>query len=226
MPKFIEKFTTQYLSLIILELCKYVKISFALASGGIFFSLTQVLMPVIGLYKNKQFNAIIYAVRTLFRIFILGFNPLILFYYLPTFCGNAYLANKSTITKIAIPLICMIMFIVHPIGSQAFIYSMYWLIPIAIAFFKPNSIFLQALGSTFTVQAVGSVVWLYTKKIDPSMWIMLIPFVIIERLILASLTTIAFYIVKYIENMNISKSYTSEVLKNVNQCKFDLNFKN
>lgn len=213
MPKFIEKFTSQYLSLIILELCKYVKVSFALASGGIFFSLTQVLMPVIGFYKNKQFNATIYVVRTSFRILVLGFNPLILFYYLPTFCGNAYLANKSIIAKISIPVICIIMFIVHPIGNQAFLYSTYWLIPIAIAFLKPDSIFLQALGSTFTVQAVGSVVWLYTKQIDPSTWMMLIPIVIIERLILASLTTIGVYLIRYIENMQASKKYVAETVR-------------
>lgn len=216
MPKFIEKVTTQYLSLIILELCKFVKISFALASGGIFFSLTQVLMPVIGLYKNKQLNTVIYIVRTLFRMILMGFNPLALFYYLPTFCGNAYLANKTTVFKIIIPLLCMIMFIAHPVGNQVFAYSLYWLIPIAIAFLKPDSIFLQALGSTFTVQAVGSVIWLYTKQIDPSTWLMLIPFVLIERLILASLTTIAFYIVKSIENMNITKNDIIETVKIVN----------
>lgn len=203
MPKFMEKFPTQYLSLIMLELCKYIKISLALTANGMFFSLTQVLMPVIGLYKNKQFNIAIYTVRTLSRIFFLGFSPLILFYHLPTFCGNAYLANKSIYTKIAIPLLCMIMFVANPIGNQAFMYSMYWLIPIAIALYKPQSIFLQALGSTFTVHSVGSVVWLYTKQIDPIMWNTLIPIVIVERLILASLTTIAFYIAKSFENIDM-----------------------
>jgi len=215
MSKFIEKFTTHYLSLITLELCKYLKLSFTLATGGIFFSLTQILMPLVGLYKNKQLNFAIYIVRTLSRIFLLGFSPLILFYHLPTFCGNAYLANKSTITKVAIPLLCMIMFVTHPIGNQAFMYSMYWLIPIAIALYKPESIFLQALGSTFTVHSVGSVIWLYTKQIDPAIWHVLLPVVIIERLVFASLTTIAFYSVKSIENLSIPKNQVPEIAEMV-----------
>jgi hypothetical protein len=94
---------------------------------------------------------------------------------------------------------------------------MYWLIPIAIALYKPESVFLQALGSTFTVHSVGSVIWLYTKQIDPSLWNMLIPVVILERLILASLTTLAFYSIKSIENVSIGKLERSETLKIVNE---------
>jgi len=217
MSKFIDKFTTHYLSLIILELCKYVKVSLTLATGGILFSLTQVLMPVIGLYKNKQFNFAIYFVRTLSRIFLLGFNPIILFYYLPTLCGNVYLANKSLVSKVAIPLTCMILFVANPIGNKVFLYSMYWLIPIAIALYKAESIFLQALGSTFTIHAVGSVLWLYTKQIDPTVWTMLIPVVIVERLALASLTTITFYLVQSVQNFSTSQNRLSETLETLNE---------
>lgn len=215
MAKFIKNFSTQFLILLALELCKYLKISFALMTGGIFFSLTQVLMPVIGLYRNKQFNIAIYIIRTASRIFLLGFSPLIIFYHLPTFCGNAYLAHKSIYAKIGIPLLCMIMFIFHPVGNQAFLYSMYWLIPITIAIFKSESIFLQALGSTFTVHSVGSIIWLYTKQIDPGLWNMLLPIVIIERLVLASLTTIIFYITKSVKNLNLQSSIVAKPLESI-----------
>lgn len=199
MAKLTQKISSYYFSFIALEFCKYVKISFALASGGILFSPTQMLMPVIGLYKDKQFNIIVYIGRTLLRMLWLGFSPLTFLYHLPTFCGNAYLAHQSRYAKMTIPVLCMIMFIAHPIGNQAFVYSMYWLIPITVAFLNPKSIFLQALGSTFTVHAVGSVIWLYTKQIDPTVWHMLIPVVLIERLMLAILTTLAFHLAKRIE---------------------------
>lgn len=217
MLKSIEKFTKTYLTLIILELAKFIKLSFAVASNGVYFSLTQVFTPLIGLYKNVSLTIALFAIRTFIRIFIIGFSPLILFYHLPTFCGNAYLLAESKYLKIAIPLICIFMFIIHPIGSQSFWYSSYWLIPISIALFKSKSIFLQALGSTFTTHAVGSVVWLYTKQISPSTWNTIFPIVPVERLLIATAITLSYYTLnhalKKLENFRLRKVESAESLK-------------
>lgn len=79
----------------------------------------------------------------------------------------------------------MTLFIVHPIGGQAYYYSFYWLIPMAL-YFVPVSIISRSLSSTFVAHAIGSVVWLYFRNLGVEVWQMLMPIVIIERMFMAS----------------------------------------
>lgn len=209
MSKSIKTVISNYAFILSLELCKFVKLSLALANGGVLFTLTQIFSPLIGLYKNSSLNFLLYGMRTILRMGIFGFSPLLFLYHLPTLVGNIYLSSDSVVPKIAIPFVCMLLFVLNPIGNQAFLYSMYWLIPIAIALYKPESIFLRALGSTFTVHSVGSVVWLYTKHIDPSVWHMLIPVVIIERVLMAAATTGLFHLTQLISNKKSNQTMIS-----------------
>jgi len=96
-----------------------------------------------------------------------------------------YWATNHPVIRVGLPLLCMGLFIAHPIGSQAFLYSFYWLIPIVLYAFPHQSLFLQSLGSTFVAHAVGSVIWLYTVPMTAGMWLGLIPVVIIERVLFA-----------------------------------------
>ena len=56
----------------------------------------------------------------------------------------------------------MILFIAHPVGAAAAPYAFYWFIPIFIAMMRNRTLWHDALASTFTAHAVGSVIWLYT----------------------------------------------------------------
>lgn len=85
----------------------------------------------------------------------------------------------------AIPIICMALFMLHPVGQQVWFYSLYWLIPLGAKIFK-NNLFLRSLGTTFTAHAIGSVIFLYTIPTDPGLWAMLIPIVAFERGLFAS----------------------------------------
>jgi len=76
--------------------------------------------------------------------------------------------------------ICIVLFLLNPIGRQAWMYSMIWLIPFFTTFFNKRLI-LKSLGATFTAHAVGSVIFLYTFGLTPAIWIALIPVVFIER---------------------------------------------
>lgn len=80
-----------------------------------------------------------------------------------------------------VPAAAMLAFWLHPVGQQAWLYALYWLIPI-IAKFLPDRLFFRSLGSTFTAHAVGSVLFLYTIPSEPGLWLMLIPIVAMERL--------------------------------------------
>ncbi|MBU4298678.1 hypothetical protein KJ636_01420, partial [Patescibacteria group bacterium] len=89
-------------------------------------------------------------------------------------------ARKSDKLILIIPILAIVLFIAHPEGRQAWFFSLYWLIPI-IAFFKKDRLILNALGSTFTAHAVGSVAFLYAFNLSAPIWLGLIPIVFIER---------------------------------------------
>jgi len=79
----------------------------------------------------------------------------------------------------------MVLFALHPVGGQAWVYSLYWLIPVIATFF-PERLAGRALGATFTAHAVGSVAYLYMFQSTPAFWLALIPVVAVERLLFAS----------------------------------------
>ncbi len=56
-----------------------------------------------------------------------------------------------------------------------------------------KNIFLHSLTSTFIAHAVGSVIWLYATPMTPEFWYALIPVVAVERLVIASGMTLAYY---------------------------------
>ena len=92
---------------------------------------------------------------------------------------------KGKLIQAVVPLACMALFIMHPVGSQAWFYSLYWLIP-AIVLFLPENLFARSLGSTFTAHSIGSVIWLYAFPSTAAFWVALIPVVAFERLLFAS----------------------------------------
>ena len=104
---------------------------------------------------------------------------------LPLLVSSWAFAEKNWLTSLFVPAICMMLFIAHPVGGQAFYYSFYWFIPIAL-YFVPVSIFSRSLSSTFIAHAIGSVVWLYCKNIGVEVWQLLMPIVICERLLMAA----------------------------------------
>jgi len=94
----------------------------------------------------------------------------------------------------AVPLICMIMFILHPEGRQAWFYSLYWLIPMAAIFAKKSLVF-NSLGATFTAHALGSVAFLYAFNLPAEVWIALIPIVFLERALFTGGIALSYVIV-------------------------------
>ncbi|MFH1470111.1 MAG: hypothetical protein ABIF01_00015 [Candidatus Micrarchaeota archaeon] len=103
----------------------------------------------------------------------------------PMLFAAYYFAKGKNPLGTALPLGCMALFALHPVGGQAWIYSLYWLIPVIAAFF-PERLVGRALGATFTAHAVGSVAYLYMFQSTPAFWLALIPVVAVERLLFAS----------------------------------------
>lgn len=98
--------------------------------------------------------------------------------------------------NVVIPLACIILFVVHPVGHEAFLYSCYWFIPpllFCARFFVSSRFdlfFCASVRITFIAHAVGSILWIYQVPTTPEFWMVLIPVVACERLINASMSSL------------------------------------
>ncbi len=109
----------------------------------------------------------------------------------PVLFAAWYFGRRSKASPI-IGLVCMVLFIAHPIGRQAWYYSLYWLIPLFTTLLGRKNVFLSALGATFTQHAVGGVAFLYAFGFTAGYWKSLIPVVAAERLLLGVGITVSY----------------------------------
>lgn len=145
------------------------------------FTLFELLGPTGGMFLGPILGAVsAFFVRAL-NVFIFhqSLDFLTIIRFLPTILAAIYLGLKQKKTAIIFP-ICIVLFLLNPIGRQAWMYSLIWLIPFFATFGK-NRLILNSLGATFTAHAVGSVIFLYSFGLTPAIWISLIPVVFIER---------------------------------------------
>jgi len=163
------------------------KVSFIIGSYTAFFSAANCFVPLTGAFCGIAGSTMLFGMAVLARMALYG-GPLPLSYlahFVPGMVAGYYFASRSAGIRLFIPMLCMALFLFHPVGGVAWAYALYWLIPIGLYFFNSNHPFLTALGSTFTAHAVGSVIWLYTVPMDAFAWQALIPAVLIERLLFA-----------------------------------------
>jgi len=180
-----------------IKIALFGKISFIVGSQMAFFSASSVLHPLGGCFLGASGLCLSFGSIFLVRLF-LGMSPhLLLIHCLPGFCAALYVARPSCTIRLLLPLGCMILFMIHPVGWQAAPYALYWLIPIIISFVNNKSFFVQALGATFVAHAVGSVGWLYCVPMTASSWWVLIPIVAIERFTFAAGAFLIYQVAKY-----------------------------
>jgi len=145
------------------------------------FTLFELLGPIGGMFLGPVLGAISAFVVRLINViaFHQQLDVLTVIRFLPAMLAAVYFGLKQKKTAIIFP-ICIALFLLNPIGRQAWMYSLIWLIPFAATFGKKKLI-LNSLGATFTAHAVGSVIFLYTFGLTPAIWMSLIPVVFIER---------------------------------------------
>jgi len=145
------------------------------------FTLFELIAPLGGMFLGPLFGAfsalivrganVVIAQQTLDFLTAMRFLPMML--------AAVYFGMKGKKMAIIFPL-CIILFLAHPIGQKAWLYSLIWLIPL-IATFGKKRLILNSLGATFTAHAVGSTIFLYAFGLTPQIWLALIPVVLIER---------------------------------------------
>lgn len=91
----------------------------------------------------------------------------------------------SRLIKSLFFIACMVLFWVNPVGQQAFLYPLLWLVPLVLVIINQQSLFARALVSAFAVHAVGACWWLYTMPMNVALWHGMMPLVVVERLVQA-----------------------------------------
>jgi hypothetical protein len=186
----------------IFKCASFLKVSFLFGSSCIWFSGINMVLPLSGAFGGVFGAGLVFLVRQLLHImFFKTISLSFLALCIPGFCASLYWSTRSFFVHVLLPLTCVILFIIHPIGSQAFVYSFYWLIPAVFYFIPRKSLFLTALGSTFIAHAVGSVIWCYTAFSTPAMWMGLIPVVAFERTAFALGMVVAHQLFSFIFTM-------------------------
>jgi len=181
------------------KLISFIKVSFLVGSSMVWFSGINSIVPLAGAFGGVLGACVLFLMRQLVHlIFFKTVSLSFLAFCVPGFCASLYWATNHSIIRVWLPLLCMGLFIAHPVGAQAFVYSLYWLIPVVLYSFSYQSLFLQALGSTFVAHAVGSVIWLYTVPMTAGMWFGLMPVVIIERVLFAFGMVVMHHVISFI----------------------------
>lgn len=173
-------------SFFVIYLAHLIPISYIVGSYASFFSLTTIVAVLVGKY-SFLWNILLFFTMckkiTFFELLYCVIKRTPLFFAAWTY------KTSSMIVSVLIPLVCVFLFIMHPIGFVAWPYAMYWFIPIAIYFSQQESVFAKAFASVFVAHAVGSVIWIYTHQMAAEMWLALIPVVAIERVLMATTIT-------------------------------------
>jgi len=149
---------------------------------------SHVVGVIIGLYKIKSIMN--------------------LFVFTPILVGGIYFARmfRGDIRLVLIPTICIVLFLLHPIGREVWFYSLFWFIPIVITKFKSiidrilkhhiAQVYSYSFGTAFVDHSVGSIIYLYFMNIPAQFWIAAIPFTFVERAVIAAGITFSYLFVK------------------------------
>jgi hypothetical protein len=118
--------------------------------------------------------------------------PVVISFFTMAFAAMYFGTKRNFIA--VIPLLCIALFWIHPIGDQVRFFALFWVIPV-LATFVRNNIFARSLGATFTAHAIGGVAYLYAFNVPAEVWAGLVPIVIFERLLFAAGITVSYYAV-------------------------------
>lgn len=152
-----------------------------------FFTLFQFFGPIAGGFLGAGIGACAVLIAQLADAVVLGkeFEMINLIRLAPMIFAAYYFGrNKREAIGIAIPLLAIAAFIIHPVGRQVWFYSLYWLIPVAVRLIPEKfgkKTLPRSLGATFTAHAVGTALWIWTVPSTPAFWLTLIPIVALER---------------------------------------------
>jgi hypothetical protein len=179
----ITKKIAAIVSFCLATLVAFIPFNYIVGSKFAWFSCATFAIPALGSQCS-----LLYVIFYIFTKALCGYKLSLLFLLrkLPLVFATLVLQRRHVMTSVVVPILAMILFCAHPVGSQVFYYSWYWFIPMILYWFIQDSFVARALSASFVAHAVGSVVWLYAGTISAQTWHALIPLVVVERLLIAA----------------------------------------
>lgn len=162
------------------------KISYMLGSYAAFFSLSGVMLPVIGAFHTRRTIFMSVFMMCVMRM-MCGLSVMTsLAFWVPGLCAALYWRMARPAYRIGLPVLCMILFVAHPVGASAWMYAVPWIVPMIAYTYHKQYTFVHAWASTYVAHAVGSVIWVYSvPSMTSAMWLGLLPIACAERLFYA-----------------------------------------
>lgn len=128
---------------------------------------------VLAVFFMQVFNAVVHGAPIFTEYAFLGFLSMV---------GAALYFSKDRRWSLIIPVAAIISFNLNPVGRTAWVYSLYWLIPLVTYFWAERSLIARSLGATFTAHAFGGMWYVWAYHLPRVVWMGLIPVVAEERL--------------------------------------------
>lgn len=172
--------------MILIKAASFFKVSYIIGSYTALFSASSCMPSVVGMYSGLLGSGVLLALGLAMRSYLGILSFKILAYHIPGFFASASWAQPHWTIRVLVPAVCMILFVVHPVGFYAAPYAFYWLIPMVLHYSGSKNLFSTALASSFVAHGVGSVIWLYTVPMAAVTWLALIPIVALERILIAA----------------------------------------
>ena len=127
----------------------------------IWFSASNSVFPLAGAFGGVMGSGLVFLIRQLLHFaFFKTVSLSFLAFCVPGFCASLYWATNHCLIRLLLPVACMGLFVIHPIGAQAFVYSLYWLIPVVIYFSRKSLLQARLVFSTCS----WFIIWLYTTS--------------------------------------------------------------
>ncbi len=169
-----------------------------LAGSKATFTLFDALAPIAGAFLGGAFGIVSVILAKVINGFIhstdivdIGF----VIRLIPSLFAVLYFSSKRK-SLLLVPILAIIAFNLNPVGREVWYFSLFWTIPIICHFLRERFLLVRALGATFSSHAVGGAIWVWMVPLPASVWIGLIPVVIIERSLFALGITASFVSVK------------------------------
>ncbi|OGH73769.1 MAG: hypothetical protein A3C90_01220 [Candidatus Magasanikbacteria bacterium RIFCSPHIGHO2_02_FULL_51_14] len=188
-------------------LAMQVPFSKLVGAENIRFSLFDFYGPIAGAFIGSLWGVATVVIMQLINWAVNGFamDAGTMIRLFPMLFAVLYFARKSKLALL-VPVAAMIAFWAHPEGRLAWYYALYWLIPIAMHFFRDRFLFARALGATFTAHSVGGALWIWTFNMKAAIWIGLIPIVWQERVLMAVGITVTYIAFNYLVSVIKAKT--------------------
>ncbi|MDP2685020.1 MAG: hypothetical protein Q8P20_08370 [bacterium] len=182
------------------------------------FSIFDFFAPTIGMLLTSVWGAVSVIFVKLINALVNGqsLDTATIIRFFPLALAALYFgARKYKYIVALIPVVCMVLFIMHPEGRGAWYYSLYWLIPMVTVFNK-KSLVMNSLGATFTAHAIGGVAFLYAFNLPSEIWIALIPIVFLERMLFTAGIAVSYVAVNTVVNQIVQHIDSQSLKKMVN----------